>query len=453
MNDKEKTKDQLVSELVDLKRKVSELEHLMFSGRVRDNGVQATESGILNSSEDEFTSEAFESTQTLRLDNLLTRDITSSGSFDIRGDIWATTFGKVLQSLPIPVALVDLSGLIMVNNQAWRRISGDDLKIIDKRFLDLFPTGDIKASVEKALQEVIGERKPNVIETRLKIGATNIWARITLRSIRIVDKRAVLALFEDLTTERKQYLAVAKQRANLKRTNEALETEVKRRKEVEAKLRRSLDRQEVLLREVHHRVKNNLQIMSSLLRLQASKVSEDAWRELLQEAGMRIQSMALVFEKLHGSDQASRLSAQGYVSGLVNYLVQAYDPIGRRVNIQLKIDHLEIGVEIGVIIGLILCELISNCLKHAFPGDRTGAIQISLKEKDQKRLNLVVKDDGVGLPESVDLDSGSLGLGLVKLLLIQLDGSIQINRESGTEFILDIRREIKRPAAEALETM
>ncbi len=445
MNDQEKTKDQLVSELRELRRKFSEMESQIYSGKVGDSEAEPSLRGSLNSSEDEFTSEAFESTQTLQLDNLFTRDITASGSFDIRGDIWATTFGKVLQSLPIPVALVDLSGIIMVYNQAWRRISRDDFRIIDRPFLDFFPSVDIRTSVEKAWQEVIRERKPNVIETRLKIGANNIWARITLRSIRIVDKRAVLAIFEDLTTERRQYIAVEKQRASLKKTNEALKTEVLRRKEVEAMLRRSLDRQEALLREIHHRVNNNLQIMSSLLRLQAAKVTEDESRAELQEAGIRIQSMALVFEKLYGSDQASRFSAQGYVSGLLNYLVQAYEPVGKRVKVDLQVNHIEIGVEIGVIIGLILCELISNCLKHAFPGDRNGAIQVILKEKDQNRLILVVKDDGVGLPDDVDLDSGSLGFVLVKTLLRQLDGDILINRESGTEFSLDIKREIKRP--------
>jgi two-component sensor histidine kinase len=292
---------------------------------------------------------------------------------------------------------------------------------------------------------VIDTRRPNVVETGLILGKDPTWSRITFRSIRIVETRAVLALFEDLTNERKQFLAVERQKQVVSEANASLKQEVARRKRVEGMLRKSLDEKELLLREAHHRVNNNLQIMSSLLRLQASKTSEAEQKAALKEAGDRIHSMALVFEKLYRSERVSKLNLKAYVSGLVNYLVQSYDPVGQRVRVLLDVKDMEIDVEIGAILGLALCELLSNALKHAFPDNREGRIYLKLMNVGQGRLELVVEDDGVGLPKGVDSHSGSLGLSLVGSLARQLGGSLDIQGGKGARFRLEFNSEAQRP--------
>jgi PAS domain S-box-containing protein len=445
MLDRDKTREQLIEEIEGLRQRVLDLETFILSSSEESPSRPSAHHEPRDIPGSGKESAAFDATQTLYLDQLLTRDITDSGSFDIRGDIWATTFGKVLQSLPIPVSLIDLSGKIMVFNQAWLRMAPACDDLTDKPFMDLFPEGGMKKMVRETLDEVIENRAPKLVETGLVIGGKAIWARITFRSIRIVDTRAVLALFEDLTNERKQYLAAEKRKAAANEANATLKHEVNRRKRVEEMLRKSLDEKEILLREIHHRVNNNLQIMSSLLRLQASKTDEVERKAIVKEVGDRIQSMALVFEKLYRSKHVAKLNSRGYISGLVNYLAQSYEPIGRRVKLVTDVEDLEIDVEVGGAMGLILCELLSNALRHAFPGERTGTVSVTLRSISGNRMELMVKDDGVGLPEGIEEGSGSLGLSLIEALSRQMGGSVEVRRDNGALFRLELNMEAQRP--------
>jgi len=171
-------------------------------------------------------------TETIELDNLLTKDLTTSGSFDIRGEIWATTFGKVMQALPIPAMLLDKSHKVVVANQGCRKLGTDTNQLEDRLFHDLMADGVTAKKVRNLVAEVLKIRKPRVAEGLMSFGDHRIWGRLTFRSIRITDKRMILVLVEDLSLEKKQLLVNQKH-------NEELKREIARRTHIENELRES----------------------------------------------------------------------------------------------------------------------------------------------------------------------------------------------------------------------
>ena len=206
----------------------------------------------------------------------------------------------------------------------------------------------------------------------------------------------------------------------------------------EAGVRASLHEKEILLKEIHHRVKNNLQVISSLLNLQSRAVSDPPVLELLRDSQNRVRSMALVHEKLYRSPDLARIDLAEYARSLASQLLRTYtDPAGR-VSLRVEAADCWLDVDTAVPCGLIINELLSNALKHAFPGSRTGEILIALQPAAPRRVRLVVADDGGGFPPDVDFRATpSLGLQLVNSLVAQIDGAIHLNRRAGTEFCID----------------
>jgi PAS domain S-box-containing protein len=206
------------------------------------------------------------------------------------------------------------------------------------------------------------------------------------------------------------------------------------RRRAEDKIKASLREKEILLREIHHRVKNNLAVISSLLRLQSRYARDEFHREMFCSAQDRIRSMALAHEKLYQSETLANLNIREYILSLVNHLTVSIGRLGIDVECNEEIDDISIGLENAVPLGFILTELISNCFKHAFPGKKTGRISISLHNKGNDTIELVVKDNGIGLREDISLDPPrSLGLDLVRIFVHQLMGKIEITGDEGTE--------------------
>jgi PAS domain S-box-containing protein len=200
--------------------------------------------------------------------------------------------------------------------------------------------------------------------------------------------------------------------------------DVSDRRRFEERLRESLHEKEVLLREIHHRVKNNLQVISSLLNLQSVHLHDEAALAAFRESQGRIRSMALVHEKLYQSGDLARVDVGGYIQDLAGQLLRSYAPVGQ-VDLEVAVPELSLGVDTAIPCSLILNELISNSLKHAFPGGRRGAIRVTLRETGAERFTLEVEDDGIGFPEGLDPNRAeTLGLQLVTTLAEQLDGSV-----------------------------
>jgi PAS domain S-box-containing protein len=209
------------------------------------------------------------------------------------------------------------------------------------------------------------------------------------------------------------------------------------RKKAEEKILASLREKEILLMEVHHRVKNNMQVISGLLDLQASSSGNPELIERLNESQSRIRSMALIHEKLYGSKDFARIDLAGYVRTLSQDLFQSYKINPGKIDLIVQPDgDVYVDINKAVPCGLILNELISNALKHAFPSDRHGELQIIIRETKNTEIEIVVRDNGVGLPDDVDIHQPrTVGLHLVNgLAKNQLDGQMEVRRDNGTEF-------------------
>jgi two-component sensor histidine kinase len=231
-----------------------------------------------------------------------------------------------------------------------------------------------------------------------------------------------------------QQAAVAVENSRL---YEQAQREIVERRRVEERLKASLAEKEILLKEVHHRVKNNLQVISSLLHLQSRQIQDPATLELFLESQHRVKSMALVHERLYQTEGLSGVDCAEYVRELVGYLVRSYSATSSQIKLNVDVDPGSLGIDMAIPCGLIINELVSNSLKHAFPDGREGEILVQFHLARDGHCILVIGDNGVGLPAGLDPGSqasGSLGLQLVNRLVDQLEGSIELDRSVGTVF-------------------
>lgn len=210
--------------------------------------------------------------------------------------------------------------------------------------------------------------------------------------------------------------------------------DVTEKRSAEKNLKASLHDKELLLREIHHRVKNNLQIISSLLNLQSRYIEDEDALDVFTESQNRVKSMAIIHEKLYKSKTMSRIDFEEYITDLTDSLFYSYHVNPSKIALVKEIDKIFFDVDTAIPCGLIINELITNCLKHAFPGDTKGTITIEHLKVGEDYL-LSVSDNGVGFPEEIDFqNTESLGLQLVNNLVNQLDGTIELDRLNGTSF-------------------
>jgi two-component sensor histidine kinase len=197
-----------------------------------------------------------------------------------------------------------------------------------------------------------------------------------------------------------------------------------------------LARKELLLREIHHRVKNNMQVISSLLYLQARQAGDPRLEAILEENRRRIRSMALIHEKLYQSEQTGSVRLAPYLRDLTNNLLIAYGVGAPGVRLELAVgEEMELALDTAILLGLLVGELASNSLKHAFPGGIGGVLRIALEPCGEGAFRLEVGDDGVGLPVGCDpRTSQSMGFKLVRLFAAQLEASLEVERDSGVSF-------------------
>jgi two-component sensor histidine kinase len=247
--------------------------------------------------------------------------------------------------------------------------------------------------------------------------------------------RSKVAVFVDLNRKRR----------DLQRLNDALQAEIAQRRNAEEAVRHSREK-EVLLQEIHHRVKNNLQIITSLLRMQSRAVQDPAFSEALRECQNRVASMALIHDKLYRARDLARVSFGEYVRDLTNNILTSYALPARSVRVRFDIDDLSLSLDYAVPCGLILNELMSNCLKHAFPVGHSGTVYIGFHAEGEDKLCLVVRDDGVGVPADVDLGrTSSLGWRLIRALVEQLGGVVQCQTAGGTSVEIRFARQNAPP--------
>jgi two-component sensor histidine kinase/PAS domain-containing protein len=212
--------------------------------------------------------------------------------------------------------------------------------------------------------------------------------------------------------------------------------DITERKLAEEKIQASLLEKETMLKEIHHRVKNNLQVISSLLNMQSSYLQDEKVREMFQNSMNRVSTMAKIHTLLYQSEDLTRIDFGGFIRDLAGRLQQSYGIAESRVEIQVNASDVSLTIETSVPCGLILNELLSNTFKHAFPKGRGGEVNISMKE-ERDQFTLTVQDNGIGFPAAVDFqNTKSLGLELVNLLVGQMNGTITLTVEGGTIFTI-----------------
>ena len=213
--------------------------------------------------------------------------------------------------------------------------------------------------------------------------------------------------------------------------------DITERKMAEDRLQASLQEKEVLLREIHHRVKNNMQVICSLLNLQSRHIQDPAVLEMFKESQRRIRSMALIHERLYQSSDLSRIEFSQYLRNLATHLFHSYQVNSSRIELRIEAEEVYFNINTAIPCGLIVNELISNALKHAFPEGRRGRLDLDLRRMTGNGYVLRVKDDGVGFPENLDFrKTETLGMQIVSTLVRQIDGSIDLARAKGTEFTI-----------------
>ena len=243
---------------------------------------------------------------------------------------------------------------------------------------------------------------------------------------------------------------VAERTESLTRTNIQLEQEIKARTAAEREIQRSLEEKDLLLREIHHRVKNNLQIIASMLNLQSRTIKDENVLSAIRDSQSRVRAMALVHERIYRSHNIGEIDLRDYLQYMVQQLFMFHNIPHTKITLTFTMDPITTDIDTIVPIGLIINEMVSNSLKHAFPGERKGSIIIEGSNPSPDLLRFAYRDDGVGIPDDVDWKNPtSLGLRLISSLVEQCSGEITMERDGGTvfAFTMHTKKPVKMPGA------
>jgi PAS domain S-box-containing protein len=321
-------------------------------------------------------------------------------------------FRSAFANAAIGFAMTDPDGRFLDSNPAYSRITGYSLEELRKLdFPRLIHPDDAAANMRQIERMLKGEIPDFVVENRYcRKDGTFVWVRKSVSLVRDASEAPqwIIALVEDITV----------------------------RRQAEERLQESLSDKVVLLKEIHHRVKNNLQVISSLVDLQSDNL-DPAMREMFQDVRDRVRTMALVHEKLYQSENLASVQFDEYARSLLQYLWRAHSNSETSIGLSLDLLPVTFSVETAVPFGLILNELAVNALKHAFVGRSEGTVVVVLRTDENGRVRLRVADNGVGMPAGLDWrNAQSLGLRLVQMLTRQLNGTVEANCDVGTEFVI-----------------
>ena len=493
MNDQDKSKEQLVNELTNLRCKVSELEEsearlkgterLLRESEERyrslveniDLGISSIDSdhNIIMSNTtigkwyDKPASELggkkcyqmFRGRQSVCQDchgvqAMTTGKAAESESDGLRGD--GTRRNVRVQCFPTVGPDGVATGFVeVVEDITERRQAEDKLRESERKYRDLFegaPVGIFQStidgrvlSVNQTYAHMYGYASAEQAAKEIDNVAERIYVEPGRRK-KLIDLALIADGFVRAENQYRKkdgslfwgqlYFRVVRDRDGEVKHLEGFVEDITERKRAEEQIKKSLEEKEVLLREINHRVKNNLQVISSLVRLQTRQVTAENCSHALHETQNRLQTIGLIHEMLHQSRNLAYIDVEGYLKRLIANLFSLYGAKSGRIETTIDAQELRLGVDKADPLGLIANELVSNCLKYAFPGGRKGIIRISLAVESNE-LELTVSDNGVGLREDFDpFNAQTLGLVLVNTLVKQLNGVISVKRTAGTKFLI-----------------
>ncbi len=358
---------------------------------------------------------------------------------------------SILDNTEAVVYLKDINGrFLLINHQYEKVFQVKKRDIVGMTDYDYFPKEQADAFTANDLEVVSLNSSKQYEEAVQQSNGNHTYISLKFPLVRADGTPyGVCGISTDIT-ERKQAeealqeahdgleMRVKERTAELAKANAALRIEIAERKQAEEKIKSSLKEKELLLREVHHRVKNNLQGVSGLLGLQAYRMEDTvdpATLAIFRESATRIKSMALVHERLYCSKDLAHVDFQDYIRQLAKDLFHNYDVHSDTIALDIRVEDVEVDISQAVPCGMITNELLSNALKHAFPKGGRGQIEITLQPFQGRMLELKVCDNGLGLPEELDVEkTETLGLTIVKALVEQLDGEMVLDRSRGTCF-------------------
>jgi PAS domain S-box-containing protein len=299
--------------------------------------------------------------------------------------------------------------LLKYVNSSLAKIGGYTVEeLIGTPFKNYIITDDLPRVLDLHKQYMEGEDVPSRFELEIKNKkGDRVSVELNASTILYERRQATLLVIRDITD----------------------------RLRMEKQLKASLKEKEVMMREIHHRVKNNMQIMVSLLRLQSRQIEDEKIVEMFRASQTRIRSMALIHEKLYHSGNLANIDFTHYVRILTVHLFNFYRVDMKRIRLKENMEDIFLGIHKAIPLGLIINEIISNSLKHAFPDDRKGEIYISIDLNKQGKYLINMKDNGIGFPEDFDIhNTKTLGMQLVTDLVHQIGGQVRLNRKGGANF-------------------
>jgi PAS domain S-box-containing protein len=342
------------------------------------------------------------------------------------------SFRAIFENAGIGISVLDADTRLLKVNPAMQEMLGCSAAELLYRGLAEWTYPDDLLSDKDLLQEVLAGRldRYQVEKRYVRKGGELLWGRFTATAITdaVGQPQFIIGMLEDITERR---LAEEQLRAG------------------EERLKTALHEKEVLLKEIHHRVKNNLQIVASLLSLQADQLKDPDDVALFEDTQHRVKSMALIHESLYRTGDLARFNFARYIDGLCNDLLQSYGNGTSHVSLHTELDELIFDVDTAIPCGLILNELLTNALKYAFPDAQPGDIYIGLRA-EAGQVTLSVCDTGIGFPPDLDFRrTESLGLQLVSMLTEQLGGTITLSRHCGSAFVITFPHHSSHRAGEA----
>jgi len=355
----------------------------------------------------------------------------------------------------MPVQLDNGDHLMTCEDITERKKAEDELRKSERKYRDLFdgaPVGIFQStidgrvlSVNPAYAHMYGHASAEQAAQEIDNVAERIYVEPERRK-KLIDLALIADGFVKAENQYRKkdgslfwgqlYFRVVRDRDGEVKHLEGFVEDISDRKRAEEQIRKSLEEKEVLLHEINHRVKNNLQVISSLLRLQSRQASDESGRHVLQETQNRLHTIALIHETLYQSRNLASVNVKPYLKKLVAHLFYLYGVHSSQIETTIDTQELQLGVDKADPLGLIANELVSNCLKHAFPDGRQGIIRISVA-LESNEFQFMVSDNGVGIREDFDPSTAqTLGLVLVNTLVKQLNGVMSVKRTAGTKFLI-----------------
>ncbi len=362
-------------------------------------------------------------------------------------------YRDLVEKAGIAILVDDRSGHFRYFNKRFADLFGYSMKEMEKQAIQtLAHPDDLGWIMNYHEKRFRGEKAPHRYEFRgVRKSGSVIHLEIDVTVLRergrVVGTRSYIW---DISERKKIEEQLDKARGELETRVQERTEELMRANEA---LQTALVEKEVLLREIHHRVKNNLQVISSILNLQSRHAEDKHTRDVLEESRSRIQSMTMVYEQLYQAEDLSRIDFRKYISNLATALHASHHANHEAIKLNADIDDFQLDIGTAIPCGLIVSELVLNSLKHAFPDNAQGQIDVTFRAGKKMQCTLKVKDDGVGFPDNLDFDSAdTLGLQLVRALVDQLDGNILVKRSNGVEFIIKFKRGDRRRHAKGKDT-